>query len=305
MDKRKPVDGMAASSMIVLCAIWGMQQVAMKAVSPAMAPVFQVAVRSGIAALVIFLLVLVRREAGALRGGAWKPGLAVGILFALEFLFIGEGLQFTSASHMVIFLYTAPIFAALGLHLKLPEERLSWIQWAGIAIAFAGVVISFVGKGAVEARHEAGASVIGDLLGIAAAVSWGTTTLTIRFTGLSSTPATVTLLYQLAGAFILLLGAALILGQTEVVITPVLLISLGFQIIVVSLVSFLTWFALLRTYLASRLGVLSFMTPIFGVIFGVAMLGDRLDPAFVVGALMVLAGILLVSGNELFGKRSG
>ena len=45
-------------------------------------------------------------------------------LFSLEYLSVGEGLRYTSASHSVVFLYTAPIFAAIGLHWKLPEERL-------------------------------------------------------------------------------------------------------------------------------------------------------------------------------------
>jgi len=42
-------------------------------------------------------------------------GGAVGILFGLQFLFVAEGLRYTSASHMSVFLYTAPIFAAIGL----------------------------------------------------------------------------------------------------------------------------------------------------------------------------------------------
>lgn len=297
MNQRRELDGKATSLMVALCIIWGAQQVALKAAAPDMAPILQIGVRSGIAALIIYLLVLLRGEAGAMRGGAWKPGLTVGALFALEYLFVGEGLRFTSASHMSIFLYTAPIFAALGLHLRFPEERLARIQWCGIGLAFAGVVVSFVGRGE-SAAPGAGDAWIGDLLGIAAGMAWGATTLTIRFSRLAGMPATVTLLYQLLGAFGLLLIAAAMLGQTAVTATPILGASLAFQIVLVSLVSFLVWFSLLRTYLASRLGVLSFMTPIFGVIFGVAILDETLDLSFVLGSIMVLAGILLVSGRE-------
>ena len=125
MSLRKPVDAKAGVLMAMLCAVWGFQQVALKAAAPDMAPVLQVAVRSGVAALAVFALVLWRRETGALKAGTWKPGLAAGALFALEFLCVGEGLRFTSASHMAVFLYTAPVFAALGLHLKLAEERLA------------------------------------------------------------------------------------------------------------------------------------------------------------------------------------
>jgi drug/metabolite transporter (DMT)-like permease len=60
---------------------------------------------------------------------------------------------------------------------------------------------------------------------------------------------------------------------------------------------------LLRRYLASSLAVFSFMTPLFGVGFGVALLGGPLHPSFVVGALLVLAGITQVSGERWIRER--
>jgi drug/metabolite transporter (DMT)-like permease len=298
---RKPVDGKAALLMIGLCAIWGMQQTALKAVASDMAPVLQISLRSGIAALFIAALVFARGESHALRGGTWKPGAAIGALFALEYLFMGEGLRFTNASHMGIFLYTAPIFTALGLHFGVPEERLSPLQWLGIVTAFGGVAVSFLGgAGSGPARSTAW---IGDLMGIGAGAAWGATTLTLRFSRLSQAPSTVTTLYQLLGAFVLLGLLALATGQTGVTVTPLLALSMTFQIVFVSLISLLVWFGMLRVYLASRLGVLSFMTPLFGVVFGVVLLNERLEPAFIGGALMVIAGILLVSGHEMFRAR--
>ncbi|WP_031341399.1 DMT family transporter [Novosphingobium lindaniclasticum] len=298
---RRPVDGRAAFFMVGLCAIWGMQQTALKAVASDMAPVLQICVRSGVAAVFIAALVFARDENRALRGGTWKPGLAIGALFALEYLFMGEGLRFTNASHMGIFLYTAPIFTALGLHFRLPEERLSPLQWLGIVTAFGGVAVSFLGgAGDGPARRTAW---IGDLMGIGAGAAWGATTLTLRFSRLSQAPSSVTTLYQLLGAFVLLGLLALGTGQTAMTVTPLLGLSMAFQIVFMSLISLLVWFGMLRVYLASRLGVLSFMTPLFGVVFGVVLLGERLEPAFIGGAVMVMAGILLVSGHEMVRAR--
>ncbi|WP_395394018.1 DMT family transporter [Novosphingobium sp. BL-8A] len=301
VNQRRPVDGRAALMMVGLCAIWGMQQTALKAAAPDMAPVLQIALRSGIAAVAIAALVFWRGEGHALRGGTWKPGLAIGVLFALEYLFMGEGLRFTSASHMGIFLYTAPIFTALGLHVGLPEERLSPLQWLGIVTAFAGVAVSFLGG--ASSGGKGNSAWIGDLMGIGAGASWGATTLTLRFSKLSHAPSTVTTLYQLLGAFVLLTLLALATEQTAIRLTPLLGLSFAFQTIGVSLVSLLVWFGMLRVYLASRLGVLSFMTPLFGVAFGVLLLGERLEAAFIAGAVMVIAGILLVSGHEMFRAR--
>jgi len=96
--------------------------------------------------------------------------------------------------------------------------------------------------------------------------------------------------------FALLLPAAFLLGQTRFEPTPLAWAGLAFQSVLVCFVSFLVWFWLLTQYLASRLGVFSFMTPIFGVVFGAWLLSEPIEPNFLAGALMVLAGVLLVSG---------
>ena len=71
--------------------------------------------------------------------------------------------------------------------------------------------------------------------------------------------------------------------------------SLLFQGVIVSFASYLAWFWLLRRYAASQVSVFSFLTPLFGVTFGVLVLGERVDLAFGVGAALVLAGITVVS----------
>jgi drug/metabolite transporter (DMT)-like permease len=295
---RKPVDGFALATMLLLCAIWGTQQVAIKLAAPHIAPVMQMALRSGLSALLVGLLCWVRGERLSFRDGTWRPGLLAGVLFATEFLFIGEGLRHTHASHMAVFLYTSPVFTALGLHWLVPAERLRRLQWIGIGVAFAGILVAFGGgwlQGGVSLKV-----LWGDTLGLLAALAWGATTVVVRFSTLSEARPTQTLLYQLVGAFALLLPVAFLMGQAgEVSLTPVAWASLLFQGIVVSFASYLVWFWLLRRYVASSLSVFSFMTPLFGVTAGILVLRERADVSFAVGAVLVLTGILVVSAPGL------
>jgi drug/metabolite transporter (DMT)-like permease len=137
---------------------------------------------------------------------------------------------------------------------------------------------------------------VGDALGILAGMLWGATTLVIRASRLSEAAPAKTLLYQLAGAAILLLPLAWWNGDTRTVVTsPALWWNLAFQTVVVGFASFLIWFWLMRTYLASRMSIFSFLTPLFGVAFGVLFLSEPLDPAFVIGSIFVLAGITCVN----------
>lgn len=296
MDTRKALDGQAIALMLVLCMVWGLQQVVLKATAADIAPVFQIALRSGAAAVLVGLLMAVRGERMALADGIWRPGVVVGLLFGLEFLLLGEGLRHTSASHMVVFLYTAPIFAALGLHWKLPAERLGALQWLGIALAFAGIALAFLGRSRGAVAQPA-LMLWGDFLGLLAGMAWGATTVVVRCSSLAKAPATQTLLYQLLGAFVLLMAAAYATGQAHFKPTPEVWASLVFHSLVVSFASFLAWFWLLRKYLASRLGVFSFMTPLFGIAFGAWLLHEPIEPGFLLGAVPVLVGIVLVSGG--------
>lgn len=291
---RLPLDPFACSLMLLLCIVWGFQQVSIKLVEQDVAPVLQLAIRSGIAALVLGAITLWREGRGAFGDGTLLPGLGVGLLFTLEFFFISEGLVRTSASHIAVFLYTAPIFAALGLHLILPEERLSPVQWLGVLVAFGGIALAFLGK-----PGNAAGSLFGDALGICAAVAWGATTVLIRGSSLSEATPVKTLFYQLGVAGVVLLAVAAATGRLDLVPSDRALLSLGFQVVVVALISYLGWFWLLRRYLASRLSMLSFMTPLFGVGFGVLVLGEPLDSSFIFGCLLVLGGLLLVTGAEL------
>ena len=215
----------------------------------------------------------------------------------------GEALRYTSASDVSIFLYTAAIFAALGLHFFVPDERLQPLQWLGVLLAFVGVTISFLGRDTPAIPSASLNGLLGDGLALLGGLFWGATTVVVRGTRLKNAPATETLFYQLLGAFVILLSGAYLTGQTDVNWSWSLIGNLFFQTIAVSFASLLVWFWLLRHYLASRLGVLSFMTPLFGVMLGVLLLNEYIERSFIIGAVCVVLGIILVSGHDWFFKK--
>lgn len=292
MDERKALDANAFALMLVLTALWGFQQVAIKLTAPDVSLVMQAALRTILAAVLLVAWARWRGIALFSRDGTLAAGIGAGLLFGGEFVFIYAGLEHTAASRMVVFIYLAPIVTALGVHWWVPGERLARAQWLGVAFAFAGVALAF-GDGFLAAE---GATLLGDFFGVVAAVLWGATTVLIRATRLGRASAAKTLFYQLGVAAPLLLAASLAMGEKGVVqLTPFALASLVYQGAIVAFASYLVWFWLLTRYLAGRLAVFSFMTPLFGVLAGVAVLGEPLRPAFAGAALLVGAGIVLVN----------
>jgi drug/metabolite transporter (DMT)-like permease len=301
---RRAPDATAILLMIALCAVWGFQQVAIKGANASFPPLLQAGIRSTIATVLVWLWTRSRGVALFRSDDTLASGLLAGVLFGGEFVCIFLGLTLTSATRMVVFLYTAPCFMALGLHWFVAGEKLKRVQWVGIALAFGGIAIAF----ADGFLHPAPSSIstwqgtAGDALGVLGGVFWAATTVVIRASPLARATASKTLLYQLGVSAIILLALAFAMGQAHVnTITVTAVASLAYQAIVVAFLSYLTWFWLLTRYMASRLSVFSFLTPIFGVGFGVVLLGESLTTRFMVASALVVTGIALV--NAPAGRR--
>ena len=294
MELRKSLDARASGLMILLCMIWGVQQVVLKIAAPDISPIMQIAIRSGLSAILVYPLIKLQEGTNLYTKEYLLPGVWLAFLFSAEFVFVAEALRYTSASHTVVLLYTAPIFVALGLHWKVPSEKLSAIQWGGIFIAFSGIVLSFMGRDA-QSGAELSKALYGDFLALLAGIMWALTTISLRLTKLSDAHPTQTLFYQLVGGFVFLLIIAFISGQTEIHWTSVAITSLVFHVFIMSFFSLMLWFWLLRNYLANGLGVFSFLTPIFGMIFGVVLLNEHIELNFIAGTLLVMAGVFIVS----------
>jgi drug/metabolite transporter (DMT)-like permease len=118
----KPLDRFAVSIMIVLCASWGLQQISAKAALVDFAPIAQGALRSLGATVAVGAFALWREPQIFRRDGSLALGVLAGLIFAAEFISLFLAVQWTSAARVILFLYSAPFFVALGALLFLPRS---------------------------------------------------------------------------------------------------------------------------------------------------------------------------------------
>lgn len=301
-ERKDHVDGLAVALLLGCCAIWGLGQVAAKVTLSEIPPLMQAAARSLGAALLLVLWSRSRGLALFRADGTGRAGLLAGSLFALEFACIFVGLQYTSASRMSVFIYFAPFVVALGMPLIARSERLNRIQAAGLLLAFGGVVWAYF-EGFVS--PSAGPQQwLGDALGLAGALLWGLTTLTLRGTRLGSALPEKALLYQLAVSAAALGLASLVAGEPwPARLTGASLWPLAFQTVVITFASYLVWFWLVRHYPATRISAFTLLTPVFGLLAGVGLLGEPLTLRLGVALVAVCAGIWLVNRVRPAGQR--
>jgi drug/metabolite transporter (DMT)-like permease len=293
-ERKTHLDGIAIASLVLCCALWGLNQVATKLALAEIGPLTQAGMRSLGAAVLVAAWSRWRGISLSGAGGIALPGLFAGVVFAAEFAFIFIGLQYTSASRMIVFVYTAPFVVALGMPLISRSERLGPLQMLGLVAAFAGVAWAFAeGFGAPGVGSK---QWLGDSMGVAAAVTWGAATLLVRATRLASAAPEKTLFWQLWVSGLLLGAAAWAVGE------PLPLQArasawwlLGYQTVIVCFASYLLWFWLVRHYPATRVASFTLLAPLFGLLAGVLLLGEPLTPRLLVAAAAVCGGIALVN----------
>ena len=292
-DRKQHLDTLAVTLLLVCCVFWGFQQILIKTTVGEVPPLWQASIRFAGAAVLLWLWCVVRGVKLFERDGTLAAGLLAGALFAGEFSFIYLGLRDTTASRLTVFLYTSPFVVAVLLPRFVPAEKLRPVQWAGLVVAFAAVAIAFSEgfTGATTPRQ-----LRGDAMALAAGVLWGLTTLVIRASAMSRISAEKTLFYQVAVTALVAPVLSLALGESwSLSYSAHAWTSIALQTAIGAFASYLTWMWLLRHYPATRMSSFTFLTPVFALVFGVALLKEPLTLQLVLALAGVAAGIVLVN----------
>ena len=291
-QKKNALDLTAILVLVALCASWGLQQVTVKIANQGISPIWQSGIRSIGSTILLLIWMAVRRQPLMEKDGTLWYGIAAGLLFALEFVLIYWGLEFTNASRAVIFLYLSPFVVAIGAQLFIPAEKLRMIQVVGLFCAFAGIVAAF-GESMTFPTYR---MLIGDAMLAGAAVFWGATTVLVKASPLAKIAPSKTLLYQLVVSAVVLPLGSMAMGEPGIVyITPLIMGCLVYQIVWIAFITYLAWFRLIRHYPASRLASFTFLTPFFGVIAGATLLQESITSTLLLALVLVGAGIYLVN----------
>lgn len=290
--RKAHLDTFAMALLLSCCLFWGLQQVLIKATITEIPPVFQASLRLAGATALLWLWCQWRGIPLFRQDGSWRAGLLAGALFGAEFACIYLGLQYTAASRLTVFLYTSPFWVAVLVPLWVTSERLRGQQWIGLLGAFVAVVFAlregFTGGPAATAR--------GDLLGLAAGMLWGLTTVVIRASSLSRISAEKLLFYQLAISALAFPALSLGLGEVWVWhFSAFAITSLLLQTVIGAFASYLAWMWMLGHYPATKISVFAFFTPLFALLFGALWLRETVTPSLLAALATVAAGIVLVN----------
>ena len=292
METKDYLDLKAVVILTIVTLLWGFNHPAIKISNQGVSPIFASTLRSIVASICGLIYCLRKGEKVFHKDVMLFHGVMVGLLFGVEFACIYFGLLYTDAARSVLFVYLSPFVVAIGAHFFLKGDRLTFLKIPGLVLAFTGI---FVVLGLRPRTAKAG-MYFGDILQIAAGVLWGATTLYIKKFMAKKVEPINTFFYQLFFSIPILLVVSIILEPKWIYkVDPYVVGSLFYQSVIIAFITYFVWFKLIHQYSVSRLSAFTFLTPIFGVFFGVFFLHEELTVSLMIGLPLVSAGIFLVN----------
>ena len=275
--------------LLVLAALWGGSFLFMRVAAPQFGPVPLIELRVGLAALALLPIVAVRRGLGEMRSRAGAI-LVVGVVnSALPFSLFAFATLSVTAGLASVLNSTAPLFGALVAWLWL-RDRLSGVRVAGLVIGFGGVLVLVWGR----ASFKPGGSGVAVAAALAATLLYGIAAnyTKRRLTGVD--PLTIAAGSQL--------GAAIALAPVAAWQWPRALPRSGAWSSVVALalgctaVAYILYFRLIAHVGPAKAIAVTFLIPVFGILWGALFLGEAVTPRMLGGCTVILCGTAMATG---------
>ena len=287
----KPVSGWIGE-FVLLAALWGASFLFMRLGASEFGPLPTAGLRVALATVFLWPIMLRQGHLGAFRQH-WRPIMLAGVInSAIPFALFAWAVMHIATGLTSILNATVPLFGALIAWIWL-GDRITRLRWAGLAMGFAGVAL-------LAWRAPAGTGFKTD----SAMWAIGACLLASSFYGLSAsfTRRYLTGVPPLANAAGSQLGAALGLALPTVWLWPTQMPGLRAWAAIAAIavlctgIAYILYFRLIQHAGPSRALAVTFITPVFAVLYGVLFLGERVTLWMLACAVVIVCGTLLSTG---------
>ncbi|MFB2917339.1 MULTISPECIES: DMT family transporter [Aerosakkonema] len=292
--------------------LWGTAMVAMKGVMPQTTPLFMAGVRLVPAGVLVLLFAMLT---GRPQPRTWSAWLWIGLFALVDGAlfqgFLAEGLVRTSAGLGSVMIDSQPLAVAV-LSLWLFQERIGLWGWLGLGIGVLG--ISFIGlpqEWITNLLH--GGSIAtsvniqqlfqnGEWLMLLAALSMAVGTVTIRIVCRYADPVVATGWHMILGGLPLFGLSAAVESEQWQQLDLSSWMALSYSTVFGSALAYGLFFYFAKTGSLTSLSSLTFLTPVFALLFGNIFLSETLAPYQWMGVCLTLVSIYLVNQRDILAK---
>jgi len=292
-SNRNP-DASIIALVLLLALLWGGNSVAIKIGLQDIPPLALAGFRFIIGLIAVTGWALWQRVRIRMEPGEFVPLIYISVIFLFQIIALNVGTHYTTSSRSIVLNSTYPLFTTLLAHFMVQGDRLTVAKVVGILLAFVGVTVTFRESLNLGSNQY----LVGDIVVLISGLLLGLRVVTTKVLVQSIHPYRLliwSMLLTLPWFFIL----SLIFEQGwEYRVSFSSVTAIFYQGLVVAGFCFVAWTSVLRHYKASRLVVLFFATPLFGVVLSNLLLDEPLGLELISGAVLVAAGIYLVNRTQ-------
>jgi len=297
MKRLPPVGTKTAALALLTVALWGANPVAVSYSVDSLPPIFVACLRFTLATIFMFFWCWVQGSELRLRAGQFRPCLLAGIGLFVQIATFNVGVWLSNSSHASMLINTFVFWVVVIEHFVTKTDRMTIRRIAGLALAAAGVALILWTESNAQ-QHDAQQdtpSLMGDLVLLASALILAIKIIYVKHALRTVEPGKLIFWHDAIGVLLFLCWSIPTENIVLSGVTAPTVVAVIYQGVFVGGVCFAVQALLLRQHSASQIAVFSFATPLFGVLLGVVMRGDRLTPWLFLAAGCVAAGILLVN----------
>lgn len=277
---------------LLLCCIWGSTWLFIKLGLNDLPPITFAGIRFVIAAIILFVLIAVRRVPLPRTRQDLILLAVTGVLsFSLNYGLVFWGEQYISSGLAALLQSTLPAFGLIIAHYYLPRERMTLPRMAGVLLGVVGVGVIFSNQLAVSGPRALWGSAALVLSAFCAAYA----NVLVKAYGLNLQPSVLAAGQMLFGLIpLLLIGIPLEGNPLKFHWTPIAWISMLYLAIVGTVIAFLLYYWLMHNMDVTKTMLIALVTPVVAVVLGMLVLKEELNWRTLVGGAMIMSGIGLI-----------
>jgi drug/metabolite transporter (DMT)-like permease len=287
---------------LALAAIWGSTWLAIKLGLRDLPPITFAGIRFALAALLLGIIVLVRRIRLPTSAREWRLLAYTGLLsITVNYALVFWGEQYISSGLAALLSATVPLFGLPLAHRYLEAEPLTGWKIAGVLLGLLGITVVFsgeLGTGGPRALWASAGIVVAALATAHAGVL-------VKARGTHIEPAVLAGIQMAGGCLPLLLGGMVLEGSPlRFHWTPLAFATLAYLTILGSVIAFLMYYWLIRHTAVTGVLMIPLVTPLVAVLIGIGFGGELIGWHTAVGGAAIIGGVALavLQGQKRSGK---
>ncbi|MCZ6680384.1 MAG: DMT family transporter [Candidatus Poribacteria bacterium] len=276
---------------LFLAMLWGGNAVSLKIGLQEFGPLASAGLRFAIALLLIAIWALVNRVSLKPKPREYLPLFWISALFTVQIVCFNWGTSLTRAGRAALMINTYPLFVVLIAHFVVPGDRLTRWKAVGLVCAFGGVLIVF------RDNLTGGASghLAGDALALFSGFQLGLLMIATKRLVQHIHSYRLLTSQMILGVPVFFILSGILEGKAGYGFSYPALFAVLYQGAVVAGFCFVAWTLVLKHYSPSRLAVLFFTTPLWGITLSHFLLGEPITVGLATGAPLVALGIYTVN----------